>query len=375
MNIGVPRERKLGERRVGITPEGVKKLTSKSHTVRIETNAGILSGFTDEQFENAGAIISSTLEDIWTKSELVVKVKEPATEEFSYFRPGLAVFSFLHAAALPEMTDALLRNNVIGIDYDLVTLDDGRLPILEPMSEIAGKLSIQSGAYCLEAVKDGAGVLLGGTRTVPPAKVVVIGAGISGSNASLVADGMGANVVVFDINQEKLANLRRKSPRIFTKQSSPEAISAELKDTHLLIGAVLIPGALAPKLVTASMIRSMPKGSVFVDICIDQGGCSETSRPTSIQDPTYVVDGVIHYCVTNMPALVPRTSTQALTSETIEWILLLAEKGIGNACLSSEPLLRSVISLDGKLTNQAIGKALNKESLSQLQAKALLEKI
>ncbi|MFN8389185.1 MAG: alanine dehydrogenase [Bdellovibrionota bacterium] len=359
MIIGVPRERKEGECRVALTPDGAAVLHSRGHRVLIEHNAGKLSGFSDREYQDSGAEIIGTLEEVWGQAELLVKVKEPAPEELSLFRRGLAVFSFLHPAVAPEMMKAMLQSEVTGIDYDLVMLDDQRLPILEPMSVIAGKLSIQCGAYALQSTNGGRGVLLGGAVGVRPARVVVIGAGAAGSSAAQVAIGMGADVVVMDINSDKLQPFSKGALRAITVQSSPVSLEREIRAADLVIGAVLIPGALAPKLLSRKMLGGMKAGSVIVDICIDQGGMAESSRPTTISQPTYVDSGVVHYCVPNMPALVPRTSTIALTNATLRWIVALSEKGILAGVSSLPPLRRSVVSYKGRLTNRAIGDALS----------------
>jgi len=359
MIIGIPRERKEGECRVAVTPDGVGLLSARGHKIIIEKNAGALSGFTDKEFESAGALSVSTLEEVWTKSELLVKVKEPAPEEFKFFRPDLAVFSFLHPAVAPEMMKALIDKGVVGLDYDLVMLNDGRLPILEPMSVIAGKLAVQAGAYSLQSHAGGRGILLGGSVGVRPARVVVVGAGAAGSAAAQVAIGMGAEVVVLDIKSEKLIPFSQGHYRCITLQSSPAALQREIRAADLVIGSVLVPGALAPKLLTRRILSEMKQGSVIVDICIDQGGFAESSRSTTIAQPTYVDSGVVHYCVPNMPAMVPRTSTIALTNATLPWISLLADKGVHRSIEESPPIHRSVVSYKNHLTNAAIGEALS----------------
>ncbi len=372
MIIGVPRERKEGERRVAITPDGVQELTAKGHTIVIETEAGQLSGFSDDDFHRVGAQIVNSLEKVWSKAELLLKVKEPAPEEIKFFRPGLPVFSFLHLAPQPELTKAMVDSGVTGLDYDLVMLDDGRLPILEPMSIIAGKLAIQCGGYALQANSGGRGVLLGGSVGVRPARVVVIGAGASGSNAARVAIGCGAEVTILDINLTKLAPFTDGAFRARTLHSTPNALKRELQEADLVVGAVLIPGALAPRVVTRDHLSSMKPGSVLVDISIDQGGIAETSRPTSHAHPTYVECGVIHYCVPNMPALVPRTSTEALTSATLPWVKMIAERGVEGALLHSIPLRRALTSYQKNLTNSVIGSAMNMRALDELSTDKLL---
>lgn len=358
MIFGVPRERKEGECRVAVTPDGAGLLCSRGHKVLLERGAGKLSGFSDREYQDVGVEIVGGLEDVWGRAQVLVKVKEPAPEELRLFRSGLTVFSFLHPAVAPEMMRALLEKDVIGLDYDLVTLDDGRLPILEPMSVIAGKLSIQCGADALQSHSGGRGVLLGGTVGVRPGRVVVVGAGAAGSSAAQVALGMGAEVVILDINTDKLLPFSQGFYRAITVHSTPNALEREIRAADLVIGSVLIPGALAPKLLTRKMLQEMKAGSVIVDICIDQGGFAESSRPTTISQPRYVESGVVHYCVPNMPALVPRTSTIALTNATMRWLLMLGEKGVEQTIRDSSAMRRSVVSYKGQLTNRAIGEAL-----------------
>lgn len=375
MKIGVPRERKPGERRVALTPELVSVLVGKGHSVMIEQGAGELSSYSTSDYQSAGANIGETLESVWSFAELLIKVKEPAQEEVAFFRPNLAVFSFLHLAVVPELTREMVQRGVTGLDYDLVMLPDGRLPVLEPMSIIAGKLSVQCGAYALQAGNGGRGILLGGSVGVRPAKVVVLGAGAAGSNAAKVAIGMGAEVTVLDIRPERLAPFCEGYLRARTVLSNEHSIRREIADADLVIGAVLIPGALAPKLISKKMLSLMRPGSVVVDICIDQGGCLETSRATTIDDPTYVEPDsqVVHYCVTNMPALVPRTSTEALTSATQPWILLLSECGIEETLRRSSAMRASLTSYRGKLTNEAIGKAVRLQAADEKEVLAMLQ--
>ena len=357
MNISVVRERKLGETRVAITPAGVRELVADGHSVFVETEAGALSGFTDEQYTQVGASITSSLEETWGKAELLVKVKEPTSEEVQFFRPDLAVFCFFHLAVIPEVAEALVKQRVVGLDYDLVMTDDGRLPILEPMSVIAGRLSIQAGAYSLQSSSGGSGVLLSGAAGVPAGKVLVIGAGAAGRNAARLANGMSAEVCVLDIKRDRLIPFVDRGYR--TQFSTRATLEEELSQADLVIGAVLIPGALAPKLVTRELLGVMKKGSVLVDICIDQGGIAESSQATTIAEPTYLEQGVVHYCVPNMPALVPRTSTQALSSATLPWIRKLADLGVLNAMKDNPPLKRSLVSYGGYLTNETIARELS----------------
>lgn len=359
MLIGVPRERKVLEQRVALTPDGASKLTSRGHTVRIEKGAGLGADFSDQEYEQAGCLISSSLEEIWTESELVVKVKEPHESEYQYFRSGLILFDYLHLAGLPEVTEQLLRGKVTGIAYELVRDTRGGLPLLEPMSEIAGKLSIINGSYHLLSQQGGRGVLLGGAVGVPKAHVTILGAGIAGRAACETAFGMGAHVHVLDLRHDKLEALKVEfGNQVSTEYSTPASIARALSHTDLLIGAVLIPGAAAPKIVTREMAAGMPKGSVFVDISIDQGGCGETMKATSLDEPTYIEEGVVHYGVCNMPAQTARTSTMALTSATLPYIVQLADKGLEKALGENELFRQALNTYDGKLTNREVGTAL-----------------
>jgi len=360
MIIGVPRERKTLERRVALTPDGAKDLIKRGHTILIETNAGAGSFFSDSEYQEAGCKIIPTLKELWNSSELVVKVKEPHQEEYQYFREDLFLFDYLHLASLPDVTDALLKKGITSIAYELVTHPSGRLPLLEPMSEVAGKLSIINGANYLLSQNGGRGVLMGGAVGAPPAEVVIIGAGIAGQCACGMAVGMGARVTVIDLNFNRLEALQaRYGSSVRTVMSSPAVIEQEIQGADLLIGAVLVPGAATPKIITRSGIKKMRKGAVFVDISIDQGGCAETSKPTNLDNPVYVEEGVIHYGVCNMPAQTPRTSTLALTSATLPYIIKLAEEGVMKALKDNESLRDALNTRHGKLTNQAVGKALN----------------
>lgn len=358
MKIGIPEELKQGEKRVALTPGNARELISLGAEIFVESDAGLGSGFTNEAYIQAGAKVLDNAKDIWNSSELIIKVKEPQCKEYAYFREDLSIFCFLHPAAFPELMKEILKSKVCALDYDLLMLDDGRLPILEPMSVIAGKLSIQCGAYALQSASGGAGVLLGGACSVPPAKVLIVGGGVAGVNAASVATGIGAEAVVLDIDKKRLQSIKNKLPSIRTELSSEERIRTEITDSMLVIGSVLVPGDLAPKLITEDMLKTMPKGSVIVDICIDQGGFAESSKPTTISNPTFEKHDVVHYCVANMPALVPRTSTEALTNESIKWIKLLLKNGIQNALQSSPELKTSLISINGQLTNQVVANAL-----------------
>ena len=329
MLIGVPKEVKDHESRVGIVPAGVKALTDAGHQVIVETRAGELSSMPDSEFKQAGAEIVTTAAEVWKRAEMIVKVKEPIESEFARFRDGLLIFTYLHLAPLPKLTDRLLKNNVTGIAYETIRDKHNRLPLLTPMSEVAGRMSVQVGAAYLEKERGGRGVLLGGVPGVPPAQVCVLGGGTVGTNAAKIALGMGALVTLIDLNLDRLRELDDIfNGRVYTVSSNSYNIAKAVKHADLVIGGVLIPGAAAPKLVTRAMVKEMKAGAVIVDVAIDQGGCIETARPTTHSDPAYVVDGVVHYCVTNMPAAVPHTSTLALTNATFPYVMKLAQHGL-----------------------------------------------
>lgn len=371
MKIGVPRERKTLEKRVALTPDGAKQLVELGHTVLIETNAGAGSAFNDAAYAAAGCQILPTLADVWNNSELLVKVKEPDESEFQFFRQDLILFDFLHLASLPKVADALLRSRITAFAYENLKTADGRLPLLEPMSEVAGKLSVLNGATYLLSQNGGRGLLLGGATGSPPAKVVIVGAGIAGQAACLTAVGMGAHVTVVDISKEKLSSITAKyGDKVHTVVSTPQTLAASCKDADLLIGAVLVPGAATPRIITREMIRSMGPQGVFVDISIDQGGCAETSNPTSLDNPVYVVDGVIHYGVCNMPAQTPRTSTFALTTATLPYIKEIANNGLKKTLSSNAAMKSALTCFNGLLTNQPTATALHKEFTSVEQAVA-----
>ena len=357
MIIGVPRERKTLEQRIALTPDGAHELVKHGHTVLVEQNAGRGSHFEDDQFKAVGCKIVASLADVWRQAELVVKVKEPHESEYEFFRPGLILFDYLHLASMPDVTNAMLKGGVTGIAYELVQTSTKRLPLLEPMSEVAGKLSVLNGAYYLLAQNGGRGMLLGGTVGVPPAKVVVIGAGIAGRCACEIALGMGANVSILDRNYEKLDQVKMQfQGRANTIHSTRASLEREVCSANLLIGAVLVPGAAAPKLVTRAMIKSMQPGSVFVDISIDQGGCAETIKPTNLDNPVFQEEGVIHYGVCNMPAQTPRTSTMALTAATLPYLVRLANGGL--KALDTDLELRVALNTHrGLLTNKAVSEA------------------
>ncbi|MBO8170609.1 MAG: alanine dehydrogenase [Bacillaceae bacterium] len=360
MIIGVPREIKDNENRVALSPAGVETLTQAGHTIYIEDGAGLGSGFTNENFEQAGAHILPTAREVWEKADMVMKVKEPLPPEYDYFRENLILFTYLHLAPEPELTRALMDRKVVAVAYETIQLDDGSLPLLTPMSEVAGRMAVQIGSQFLEKHYGGKGVLLGGVPGVLPANVVIIGGGTVGTNAAKMAMGMGANVTILDINPARLRELDDLyGGRIRTLVSNSYNIAAQVEQADLLIGAVLIPGSRAPKLVTEEMVKSMSKGSVIVDVAIDQGGSIETiDRITTHSNPTYEKHGVVHYAVANMPGAVPRTSTLALTNVTIPYALQLANKGWQQAIEESKPLARGVNVINGQVTYEAVAHAL-----------------
>ena len=358
MIIGVPKEIKDHESRVGIVPSGVKALTEAGHEVLAHTNAGEQSGFSAAEYKQAGAELVSGAEEAWKRADMVVKVKEPVGPEIGYFRPGLVLFTYLHLAPIPDLTEALLKKKVTGIAYETVTDKHGALPLLTPMSEVAGRMSVQVGASYLEKEKGGRGVLLGGVPGVPPAKVAIIGGGIVGTNAAKIALGMGADVTIIDLNLNRLRELDDIfAGQVRTLASNSYSIAQATEQADLVIGGVLIPGASAPKLVTKKMVSRMKKGAVIVDVAIDQGGCIETARPTTHSDPAYVVDGVVHYCVTNMPGAVPNTSTMALTNATFPYVMKLAEMGAKAAVKGSDGIREGVNTYDGKVTYRAVAES------------------
>ena len=361
MIIGVPKEIKDNEARVAITPAGVKALTEAGHKVLVETKAGSASGFDDAEYQNAGAEIVGDAVYVWGKSETIVKVKEPIDKEYVFFRPGLVLFTYLHLAPLPVLTDKLLESQVIGIAYETVRDRQGTLPLLTPMSEVAGRMSVQDGASYLEKERGGRGILLGGVPGVPPAQVTIIGGGIVGTNAAKIALGFGAKVTLVDVNLNRLRELDDLySGRLYTLASNSYNIAHATREADLVIGGVLIPGATAPKIVTRAMVSHMKKGAVIVDVAIDQGGCVETARPTSHSNPSYVVDGVVHYCVTNMPGAVPHTSTLALTNSTFPYLLRLANLGAREALKQDAGLAEGLNTWAGKLTYRGVAESQQK---------------
>jgi alanine dehydrogenase len=358
MIIGVPREVKDHESRVGIIPAGVHALVEAGHKVLVEHDAGLLSGFPDDVYQAVGAEIVGEAYHVWSNADMVVKVKEPTPQEFYLFRQNLVLFTYLHLAPLRELTDALLEKKVTGIAYETVRDRAGTLPLLTPMSEVAGRLSVQVGATCLEKERGGRGVLLGGVPGVPPGNVCIIGGGIVGTNAAKVALGMGAKVTLLDLNLNRLRELDDIfSGRLHTLASNAYNMERAVSEADLVIGGVLIPGAAAPKLVTAQMISRMKRGAVVVDVAIDQGGCIATAHPTTHSDPTFTVDGVVHYCVTNMPAAVPNTSTLALTNATFPYVMKLARLGANVAVREDAGIAEGVNTMNGYLTYRAVALA------------------
>ncbi|GFN30572.1 alanine dehydrogenase [Paenibacillus xylaniclasticus] len=358
MRIGVPKEIKNSELRVALTPAGASLLKSGGHHVIVERGAGQGSGFLDEEYESAGAELAGKARDVWNNSDMIIKVKEPLPVEYDYFRPGLLLFTYLHLAAAPLLTKALVAANVTAIAYETIQLAGGGLPLLTPMSEVAGRMSVQLGAQYLESFYGGRGVLLGGVPGVPPADVVIIGGGIVGTNAAKIALGMGASVVVLEKSAERMRYLDDVfGGRVRTLASNPQNIAAAVRKADLLIGAVLIPGARAPQLVTEEMVRSMKKGTVIIDVAVDQGGSIATvDRPTTHENPVYVKHGVIHYAVANIPGAVPRTSTLALTNVTLPYARMLADQGLA-AAMKDSSLRKGVNTHNGSVTNEAVAEA------------------
>ena len=357
MKIGVVREIKTDEHRVALTPAGARELVRRGHDVLVEAGAGLGSAFADDVYAAAGARIAS-VDDAWAEAELLLKVKEPIAAEYPRLRDDLVLFTYLHLAADGPLTRALVDSGVAAVAYETVETDDRHLPLLAPMSEVAGRLATQMGAWALEKPQGGRGILLAGVPGVPPAKVLVIGGGIVGYNAALIAVGMQADVWVLDKSVERMRDLEMMlDGRITLAMSNELQIQESVQDADLVIGAVLIPGARAPKLITREMLPTMKPGSVLVDVAIDQGGCAETSRPTTHSDPTYVVDGVVHYCVANMPGAVPISSTKALTNVTLPYVEAIAKHGLAAAVARDPALARGVNVLGGKVTYEAVAEA------------------
>lgn len=358
MKIGIPKEIKNNENRVGATPAGVKELVAHGHTLYVQHTAGDGSGFPDAEYEAAGATILPTIEDVYATADMIIKVKEPIEPEYKLIRKGQLLFTYFHFASDRPLLDAMLESGATCIAYETVTDRDHRLPLLIPMSEVAGRMSIQEGARFLEKPQGGRGILLGGVPGVKPAKVLVLGAGVVGRNAALMAAGLGADVTITDVNLNTLRHCAETMPKnVKTLYSSRHNIEQELPVTDLVIGSVLVPGAKAPHLITRDMVKLMRPGTVMVDVAVDQGGCFETTHPTTHSEPTYVVDGVVQYAVANIPGAVPYTSTLALTNATMPYALRLADMGWEEACRKDPGLADGVNVVDGKITFKAVGEA------------------
>src|SRR2546421_200588 len=356
MIIGVPKEIKEQEQRVALLPAAVEQLTKRGHTVLVEKNGGVGSGYPDEEYVNAGAEIVDSAKEVFDRADLIVKVKEPREAELPLLHKGQILFTYLHLAASKPLTEALLKSGATAIAYETIQVNN-RLPLLEPMSEVAGRMSVVMGANYLAKHNGGSGVLLGGVPGVRPGRVVVVGGGTSGVNALRMAKGLGADVSILDVDVDRLRFLDLAMDNLHTVYSSEANLNELMPECDLLVGAVLLPGAKAPKLITRAMLRKMKPGSVLVDIAIDQGGCAETSRPTTHLQPTYIEENVIHYCVANMPAAYARRSTQALTNVTYRYIQLLADRGLEEACKQQPALIGGINTRDGKLTCRAVAEA------------------
>ena len=367
--IGVPREIKVHEYRVGLTPESVSALVAEGHGVLVETRAGAGIGADDAQYVKAGAAVAATPEEIFARAEIIVKVKEPLAPERARLRPGQALFTYLHLAPDPDQARDLVASGVIAIAYETVTSDSAGLPLLVPMSIVAGRMAIQVAAHYLERPQGGRGILIPGTDGVPPGRVLVLGAGVVGANAAATALGIGGAVTVLNRSSEPLRRLQSQlGPRLRTGASTPQHIERELRDADAVVGAALVPGGLAPKLVSRAMLSAMQPGTVIVDVSIDQGGCFETSRPTTHAEPVYTVDGIVHYCVANMPGAVPRTSTYALNHATLPFVKELAERGVVEA-LRANPHLRNGLNVcRGRITRKEVADALGHPYVDALQA-------
>lgn len=358
MIIGIPKEIKNNENRVALTPAGAKELVKRGHTVYVQHTAGENSGFPDSAYETVGAKILPSINDVYQTAEMIVKVKEPIAVEYPLVRKGQLVFTYFHFASDEKLTLAMMDSGSVCLAYETVENPDGTLPLLIPMSEVAGRMSIQEGARFLEKPQGGKGILLGGVPGVKPARVLVLGGGIVGYNAALMAAGMGADVTIADISLPRLRHLEEVMPaNVRTLYSSTHNIETELLATDLVIGAVLIPGAKAPHLITKEMLGLMKPGSVLVDVAIDQGGCFETSHPTTHADPVYTVDGIVHYCVANIPGAVPQTSTLALTNATLPYVLELADKGWKEACKEDKTLYPGLNIIEGQIVYPAVAEA------------------
>lgn len=358
MIIGVPKEIKNNENRVALTPAGVKALTLHGHTVKVQKTAGEGSGFNDDAYAGAGAEMLDTIEAVYAQAEMIIKVKEPIQEEYHLIREGQILYTYFHFASYRPLTEAMIRQKAVCIAYETVEAADRSLPLLVPMSEVAGRMSIQEGAKYLEKPLKGKGILLGGVPGVAPANVMILGGGVVGTQAAKMAAGMGANVTILDINLNRLRYLADiLPPNVTTRYSNEYTIRELLPTTDLIVGAVLIPGAKAPKLITREMLKDMQPGTVLVDVAVDQGGCIETCTPTTHENPTFIIDDVVHYCVANMPGAVPYTSTIALTNATLRYAIQLANKGWKAACQHDPALRKGLNIINGEIVYDAVGKA------------------
>ena len=362
MRIGVPKEIKPQENRIGLTPDSVKTLVSEGHEVLVENNGGFEAGFGNDQYTNAGAKILDKASDIFNDAEIIVKVKEPQKNEVDMIRENQIVYTYLHLAAAKELTEGLIKSKSINIAYETVTDDNGRLPLLAPMSAVAGRMSVQAGAHCLEKNQKGRGILLGGAPGGEPANVLILGGGVVGENAAIIATGMRAEVHIVDKSEERLKQLVQMfGNKIIPQHSDKIDLKKLVADADLVVGGVLIPGAEAPKLITKDMLKLMKRGSVIVDVAIDQGGCVETSKPTTHGEPTYIVDDVVHYCVANMPGGVPRTSTFALNKATLPYLVKLANKGYQKALKDDKNFLAGLNVCQGQVTYKAVADVFGHE--------------
>ncbi len=362
MIIGVPKEIKTNENRVGITPAGVMEFVKRGHKVYVQISAGEGSGFTNEDYIAAGASILPTIEDVYEIAEMILKVKEPIESEYDLIKKDQLLFTYFHFASYRPLLDAMMEKKAVCLAYETVQLPNRALPLLIPMSEVAGRMATQEGAKYLEKPQKGRGILLGGVPGVPPAKVLILGGGIVGTQAAKMAAGMGANVTILDINLDRLRHLEDiLPPNVTTMYSNEFTIRRLIKNHDLIVGAVLIPGAKAPNLISRDMLKEMRPGTVLVDVAVDQGGCIETCKPTTHNNPTFIIDDVVHYCVANMPGAVPFTSTIALTNATLPYALQLANKGWKQACLDNEPLKKGLNVVDGKIVYKGVSDAFNLE--------------
>ena len=365
MRIGVPKEIKSQENRIGLTPDSVKALISNGHEVLVENNGGFEAGFDNEQYLKSGAKIANKVEDIFNDSDMIVKVKEPLPNEIKMIKEDQIVFTYLHLAAAKELTEGLVKSKSICIAYETITDNNGRLPLLAPMSAVAGRMSVQAGAHCLEKNQKGRGILLGGAPGGEPGKVVILGGGVVGENAAIIATGMGAKVYIVDKSRERLKKLIEIfGNKIIPQISNETDLDKLVSECDLLVGGVLVPGAEAPKLVTKKMIKKMRRGSVIVDVAIDQGGCVETSKPTTHANPTYIVDDIVHYCVANMPGGVPRTSTLALNKATLPFLSKLAKEGFKKALMNDSNFMAGLNVYKGNVTYKAVAEAFGQKYIS-----------